>query len=381
MNKNVSLAKLMPLLFGFFIMGFCDLVGVSVTYAQDQFGWSETRAGVLPSLVFFWFLVLSIPSALVMGRIGRKNTVLVSMGFTFIGMLLPFIRFDEIAFYVAFVLLGIGNTILQVSLNPLLTNVVDKSKLTSSLTAGQFIKAISSFAGPIVAGFASVYLGNWGLMFPIFAIVTLLSGMWLLLVPITEVKIENSGSSFFTILSLLGDKKILFLFLGILCVVGLDVGMNVLTPKILIERVGMVKESAGLGSSWYFAARTIGTAFGAFLLARVSEKWFFRINMLIATLAVIMLNFVFTYSAIIAFVSIIAFTSSSIFAVILSLAIQARPDKANDISGLMITGVAGGALFPFMMGLSADFIGNQTGSIIVLLLAVGYLLGSSLRKS
>jgi len=380
MTKNVSFAKLIPVLFGFFIMGFCDLVGVSVTYAQNQFGWSETQAGMLPSLVFFWFLVLSIPSSLVMDRIGRKNTVLVSMGFTFVGMLLPFIRFDEVAFYVAFVLLGIGNTILQVSLNPLLTNVVNKSKLTSSLTAGQFIKAISSFVGPIVAGFASVYLKNWGMMFPIFAVITLLSGLWLLSVRIEEEKTEASGSSFVKTLSLLGDKKILFLFLGILCVVGLDVGMNVLTPKILMERVGVGQESAGLGSSWYFAARTIGTAFGAFLLARVSEKWFFRINMSVAVLAIIALNFVFSYSSIIAFVSIIAFASSSIFAVIYSLAIQARPDKANDISGLMITGVAGGALFPFLMGVSADFVGNQTGSIVVILLAAVYLLGSSLRK-
>jgi len=374
MKKNTPYLMLLPIFLGFFIMGFCDLVGVSVTYAQDQFGWSETRAGIIPSLVFFWFFVLSIPTALAMDRIGRKNTVLVSMIFTFLGMVLPFIRFDEVFFYSAFVFLGIGNTILQVSLNPLLTNVVDKNKLTSSLTAGQFIKAISSFVGPIIAGFASVYLGNWSLMFPVFAVVTLLSGVWLLMVPIKEEKIEKQGSSLFKTLGLLGDKKILFLFLGILCVVGLDVGMNVLTPKILMERVGIAKESAGLGSSWYFAARTIGTAIGAFLLTRVSEKIFFRVNMILATLLMVALNFETSYTGIIALVSLIAFTSSSIFAVIFSLAIQSRPDKANDISGLMITGVSGGAIFPFLMGVSADTIGNQSGSVVILLIAVLFLL-------
>lgn len=379
MNNKASISKLLPILFGFFIMGFCDLVGVSVTYAQDQFDWSETRAGMLPSLVFFWFLVLSIPSALIMDRIGRKKTVLLSMVFTFAGMLIPFLSFDEYIFYIAFMFLGIGNTILQVSLNPLLTNVVDKGKLTSSLTTGQFIKAISSFFGPIVAGFSSVYLGNWGLMFPIFAAITLISGIWLLTTPIEEERIEKSGSSLFKTLNLLGDKKIFLLFLGILCVVGLDVGMNVLTQKVLIERVEIAKESAGLGSSWYFAARTIGTALGAFLLTRVSEKLFFRVNMIVATLAIVILNFVGTYAGIMVIVSLIAFTSSSIFAVLFSFAIQARPDRANDISGLMITGVAGGAIFPFLMGVSADTIGTQTGSILILSFAVVYLLVCSFK--
>src|SRR5690606_21572828 len=134
-NKFVS-AKIFPVLFGFFIMGFCDLVGISVTYAKEQFGWTETQAGFLPSLAFIWFFILSIPTAMVMDKLGRKNTVLVGMLFTIIGMIIPIILFKEITCYITFALLGIGNTILQVSLNPLLTNVVSGDKLTSSVTAG-----------------------------------------------------------------------------------------------------------------------------------------------------------------------------------------------------------------------------------------------------
>ena len=99
-------------------------------------------------------------------------------------MVLPFIDFSETSCYVAFALLGIGNTILQVSLNPLLANVVQGKGLTSSLTAGQFVKAISSFVGPLLAGYCSAALGNWALMFPIYAVVTLISSAWLFLTPI-----------------------------------------------------------------------------------------------------------------------------------------------------------------------------------------------------
>ncbi len=250
MNRSypVSQGKVLPVLFGFFIMGFCDLVGISVTYAKDMFGWSETKAGFLPSMVFFWFLVLSVPTAILANRIGRKNTVMISMLFTFIGMLIPFFIFNEITCYLAFGLLGIGNTILQVSLNPLLTNVVKKEKLTSSLTAGQFIKAISSFLGPLVAGFCSSHLGSWEKMFPIYAIVTLISSMWLYFTQIKETGNEERSLSSGRIVRLLGNRKILLLFLGILCIVGLDVGMNTVTPKLLIERVGLAKRR---GRIWY----------------------------------------------------------------------------------------------------------------------------------
>lgn len=375
MEQKNKFIYILPVMFGFFIMGFCDLVGISVTYAQEQFQWTETQAGFLPSMVFLWFFVLSVPTAMLMNKLGRKNTVLLSMLFTFAGMLLPFIDFSEYSCYIAFALLGIGNTILQVSLNPLLTNVVQGKGLTSSLTAGQFVKAISSFLGPIVAGFCSATLDNWALMFPIYALVTLISTVWLFLTPVQREQTADKVSSLPATLRLLGDNKILLLFFGILSVVGLDVGMNTLTPKLLIERVpGISVESAGYGTSWYFAARTIGTLCGAFLLAKLSEKKYFRINMVITLLGVCGLWFATSQEAILTLVCVIAFAASSIFAVIYSMAIQARPEKANEISGLMITGVAGGAIAPPLMGIAADVVGNQGGSVIVIVVCTVYLL-------
>lgn len=373
MKTENNALKVIPIFFGFFIMGFCDLVGVSVTYAREQFRWGEAQAGFLPSMVFLWFLFLSIPTAMVMDKIGRKQTVLVSMFFTFLGMFLPIIRFDEIICYIAFALLGIGNTILQVSLNPLLTNVVKGERLTSSLTAGQFIKAISSFLGPIVAGYCSVTFGRWEMIFPMYAAVTIFSGLWLMATSVKEEKSTNSPSSVKDILALLGDRTILLLFLGILCIVGLDVGMNIVTPKLLLERVSTISiEEAGYGSSWYFAARTIGTACGAFLLIRLSEKYYFRVNILVVLLALVALLFAEGRFFILAMVCVVAFTSSSIFAVLYSMAIKTCPEKANEISGLMITGVAGGALFPFFMGLAAE-ITNQRGAIGIIILTAVYL--------
>src|SRR5665648_220467 len=274
----------------------------------------------------------------------------------------------------AFALLGIANTILQVSLNPLLTNVVKGDKLTSSLTAGQFVKAISSFSAPFIAAFAAAQLGSWQYTFPIYAVITLLSTIWLMATPITEQPVEGKASSFGSVIGILKDKTILLLFLGILFVVGVDVGINTASSKILMERCGLSSLDAGYGPSVYFAFRTLGAFLGAFFLAKYSSVKFFKVNIVAAVAALITLIFVGDQIAVFAILGIVGFTIANVFPIIFGMAIQSRPDKANEISGLMITGVFGGAVIPFFMGLMSDTFGSQVGSVIVILASALYLL-------
>ena len=370
-ESSTSIKALLPVLFGFFIMGFCDVVGIATSYVKADFGLSETIAGFLPSMVFLWFL---FPAAIFMNRIGRKKTVLVSMLVTIVGMIIPFIDYNLYTCLIAFALLGIGNTILQVSLNPLLTNVVKGNVLASSLTAGQVLKAVSSFCGPFIAAFAATVLGNWQYLFPIFALLTLIFMGWLMLVHIREESPEQSTSSWGATFGLLKDRTILLLFLGIVFVVGVDVGINTVAPKLLIERCGFDVTGAGVGSSVYFAFRTIGAFVGTFLLARVSGSKYFRVNILVAIAAMIVLFFMSGQYSILVLIALIGFTCSSIFSLIFSMAIQARPEKGNEISGLMVTGIFGGAVIPPLMGYCTDLIGTQAGSLIVILGCMCYLL-------
>ncbi len=369
--------KILPVLFGFFVMGFCDVVGIATSYVQQDFGLSETLAGLIPSAVFMWFLLLSIPTALLMNKIGRKKTVQLSNVITFIGMMIPFFIYTFESAMLAFALLGIGNTMLQVSLNPLLTNVVKGDSLTSSLTAGQVVKAISSFAGPFIALFATSQLGNWQYLFPIFAAITLLASLWLMATPIEESESSNDSSSVGGTFSLLSDRNILLCFIGIIAVVGLDVGMNTVTPKLLMERAGLDVAQASLGSSVYFLCRTIGAFIGAILLIKMGDKPYMRWNMMGAAVALAGLFFVEGEIANLVLVGAVGFMASSIFAVIFSLAMKARPDKANEISGLMVTGVCGGAIVPPLMGVATDAVGSQAGSLLVIAACIVYLLACS----
>lgn len=368
-----NLRTLLPVLFGFFIMGFCDLVGISTSYIKGDFTLSETVAGFIPSMVFFWFLIFSVPTAIIMNRIGRKKTALLGNIFTLIGMLIPFVYYNFMSCMTGFIFLGIGNAILQVSLNPLLTNVVSQVALTSSLTAGQVIKAASSFCGPLVAAFAAIYLGSWQYIFPIFAVVTLLSSAWLIMTPISESAFQVKASTVSATFALLRDRSILLLFLGILFIVGTDVGMNTVTPKLLIERCAMPVENAGFGSSLYFLCRTAGAFVGVIILSKIGETIYFRIHITVALAAMALLYFMTSQTGILTMVGIIGFACSSIFPVIYSMAMKRMPEKANEISGLMITGVFGGALIPPLMGYAADTIGSQQGSLIIITASMLYL--------
>lgn len=374
-STTTSVAKVLPVLFSFFVMGFCDVVGISTTYVKIDFNLSETVAGFIPSMVFFWFLFLSVPVALGMNRIGRKRMVQISNLVTVVGMLIPFFSYSIVTCMVAFALLGIGNTILQVSLNPLLTNVVSGNSLTSSLTAGQVIKAVSSFMGPVIAVFAVNVLGNWQYLFPIYAIITLFSSLWLMMVSIPKEKIVmENGSSMKATFALLGDRAILLLFVGILCVVGLDVGMNTLTPKLLMERCNMIETDASLGSSVYFFCRTVGAFIGTFLLTRLSDVKYLRVNLLIVLASLVALYSAHSSIWILVGVGVFAFALSCVFSIIYSLALRCRPDKANEISGLMITGIFGGAVVPPLMGFLTEKMDSQIGSVLVLTVCAAYLI-------
>lgn len=372
MGKS-SLTGILPVLFGFFVMGFCDVVGVATSYVKQDFGLSETVAGFIPFMVFVWFLLLSVPAAVWMNRIGRKRMVQTSNIVTFAGMLIPFVHYGFVTCMAGFILLGIGNTILQVSLNPLLTNVVSGKRLSSMLTAGQVIKAVSSFCGPFMAAFALGVLGEWRYLFPVFAAITLLSALWLMFADIPKETAVTESSSPGATFALLKDRTILFLFLGIFFVVGVDVGTNTVAPKLLIEREGFSVDQAGFGSSLYFVCRTAGALTGSFILAKMDDIAYFRINILAALAAVFLLFFAENTAAIMILIGCIGFFCSSIFSVIYSQALKNRPDRANEISGLMITGVCGGAAIPPAMGVLTDAVGSQAGSIAVIAACMVYL--------
>lgn len=376
-----TIVKLLPLLLGFFVMGFCDIVGVGSDYVQRSFGWSDSMTGFVPSMVFIWFLFLAIPFGNLMNKIGRKNTVLISMAVTIVGMLLPLLKYDSTTCVIAFALLGIGNTILQVSLNPLISNVItDGRLLTSSLTAGQVVKALSSLLGPEFVILAVSQWGEdkWYLCFPMLGAITLLTAVWLVATPIEREESSDAGLDMGATFSLLKDNTILLLFLGILFVVGLDVSVNFISSKLMASRFDWSVEQQKWAPQTYFFCRTVGALLGSYLLSRISGVKYLRWNMIACIVAVLALMFVNHDMTDLVCIGAIGFLASSVFSIIYSEALQARPTKANEISGLMITAISGGAIVPPVLGFVIGSAG-MTGGVGVILVCVLYLTFCSVK--
>lgn len=362
---------LVPVMFSFFIMGYVDIVGIATNYIRQDLNLPNSVANFLPLTIFIWFAILAIPTGALMNRIGRKKTVITSNIFTFFGLLIPFLSYNFNTFIIAFSLLGIGNTMLQVSLNPLVSDIVNTKKLTSMLTLGQFIKATAAFITPIISAWLSLKYGLWTYILPIYATIVIIVTFWLFYTSINEKESITDNRQVHQIFKLFSDKTLILLFTGILLIVGIDVGMNISVPNILKDRCGFILEKASIGTSVYFAARTIGSLLGSIILMKATTEKIFFYSMLSAVIGFSLLLFSgFSEFTIYLFTIIIGLSCANIFSIIFSLAIQHRPERANEISGLMIMGVAGGGIFPFIMGILIDNWGLEAGLYVILLCCI-----------
>lgn len=372
--KKTSVLVLVPIMLAFFAMGFVDLVGIAANYVKADFQLSDTLANLLPSMVFLWFFVFSVPTGMLMNKIGRKNTVLLSLIVTLPALIVPLISYSFASMLISFTFLGIGNTLMQVSLNPLIAGLVNKDRMASTLTFGQFVKAIASFIAPILAAVAVTRFADWRMiLFPSFLAICVLVIVLLFVTKVDEPKAENKSTSFKASFSLLGDVTVLFLFLGIMAHVGLDVGLNTTAPKLLIEKLNIPLADAGYATSFYFIFRTVGCLLGSAILAKFSGRNVFIVSVLMILVGVLTM-FTADKTIIYAGIALFGLGNANIFSVMFSQALVCQPKYNNEVSGLMIMGVFGGAVFPLIMGVMSDTMGGQVGAVIVLLALVTYLI-------
>ena len=369
---------MLPVMLCFFAMGFVDLVGIASNFVKDDLHLTDSIANVFPSLVFFWFLIFSVPTGMLMNKIGRKKTVLLSLIVTLFSLLLPIFGESYGLMLVSFSLLGIGNALMQTSLNPLVSTIMKGGNLASTLTFGQFVKAIASFMAPYLAMWGAqasipAFGLGWRVLFPIYLLIGILATLLLFSTPIEEEPIEGKASSFMQCLSLLGKPIVLLSFLGIMCHVGIDVGTNTTAPKILMERFNMSLNDAAFATSLYFIFRTLGCLTGSFFLRVMNNKVFFTISVLMMSLAMVWLGFGTRDTAVYFAIALVGYGNSNIFSMIFARALQSVPDKQNEVSGLMIMGLFGGTIFPLFMGFASDAMNQQLGAVLVMAVGVLYL--------
>lgn len=376
MNNSMKLT-VVPVMLCFFAMGFVDMVGIASNYVKEDLMLNDATANIFPSLVFFWFLIFSVPTGMLMNRIGRKKTVLLSLLITVVSLLLPLFGESFGVMLVSFSLLGIGNALMQTSLNPLVSVVIKGDHLASALTFGQFVKAIASFLAPYIAMWGAMesipHFGlGWRVLFPVYMVIGILATLLLAGTPIEEEKNDGKASTVMQCLQLLGRRVVLLSFIGIMCHVGIDVGTNTTAPKILIERLDWSLNDAAFATSLYFIFRTIGCFTGSFFLRMMKTQVFFAISVAMMAVSMVCMMAADSQTVLYAAIALVGYGNSNIFSIIFSQALLSEPEKKNEVSGLMIMGLFGGTVFPLFMGFASDAIG-QIGAVMVMTAGVLYL--------
>ena len=377
-KTTISLRYVAPVLMSFFVMSFCDLVGIGVDRIKLDFTLSNTLAQLIPSAVFLWFFVLSVPVGILQDRIGKRSVLNLGMGITALGLFLPFFFYSFGMALMGFVLLGIGNTIVQVSANPLLVDVVPTGRRSSFLSFSQFVKAIGSMIAAPLAGWFALQFGDWKLLFLVFGVVSVLSVIWLYFTPIDETRNPGKRATFGSSFQLLGTGYISMMVLGIFLVVGIDVGINAFSGQFLLAKFQSAQTFAESGRSVYFFGKMLGTFGGAILLAKLSARRFFIGSAIAGLASLLALILAPTDLTAMVMIFVAGLGIANIFPIIFSLTVGKYPTRSNEISGLMIMAVCGGAVLPPFMGWISDLTGNVTASMYVLVAAVLYLLFVSL---
>lgn len=359
-SSKINLSKIIPVLFSFIVMGFVDIIGVATGYVKHDFQLTDFIAQFLPMMVLLWFFVLSVPAGVLQDKFGKRNMLKVGMLIQAIGLGVPFIYYSFPMMFASFILLGIGNTVIQVSANPLLQDVTPSDKLASFMSTSQFVKAIISFSGPLIATFMASFFGNWKLVFAVYGITSLLAAFWLSVTPIQESKPERKPASFSSCFGLLKNRFIALMALSIFLIVGAEVSVNTNIVNVLIAKFGLTLETAAIGISFFFAGETVSRFLGAIILNVIKPRLFLLLTTLLSLLGVLGVFFAPANAVAFASIFIIGLGAGNMFPIIFSLALEKMPDRANEISGLLIMAVSGGAVIPLVMG----FVSSTFGPLI-----------------
>jgi fucose permease len=372
-KQKTKWSRLLPVLLSFVVMGFVDIIGVATGYIKQDFELTNFAAQFLPMMVLLWFFVLSVPVGVLQDKVGKRNMLNAGMVIQAVGLGLPFLHYSFGMMFASFILLGIGNTVIQVSANPLLQDVSPPEKLASYLSTSQFVKAVISFAGPLIATFFAVQFGDWRLVLAVYGMTSVVVAIWLASTPIVESKPDRKPATFSSCFGLLKNSFVAFMALSIFLIVGAEVAMNTNIANILIAKFDLTLEKAAIGISVFFAGETVARLAGAIVLNWLKPRPFLRLISLISLAGVAGVLLAPVYFVSLVFIFIIGLGAGSMFPVIFSLALEKMPERANEISGLLIMAVSGGAFVPPVVGFVSTVV-SPIASMFVIGFCLLYIL-------
>lgn len=372
--------KTFPIFLSFFVMGFGDAVGTLVGFATKEFALSKWMAGFLPFFALIAYGIFSVPTGILSDNKGKKFVLLLGLIIVIIGELIPVVSISRYGILlVAIFLIGTGMTVLQVAGNPIMRDVSEEGRYSRNLTFAQFIKSIGTISAPYIVPLIVVLGFSWKGIFPIYAILALVTLISVSLLKVEAEHIElESRASLKSSFGLLKNSYVFLMVLGIFLYIGAEIGLNSWIATYLNDYYGFdIEKLATLGIGFFLTALAIGRLFGSAILHFLSAKKFFLYTSLLGCLGIAGL---FLGSKVVSLISIFVagLAFGNIFPLIFSILIDHLPEKSSELSGLMCMAIVGGAIMPLLMGVIADY--DVMLSFLLPLVAVIYIVAIAIKS-
>ena len=367
MDEAMEKKRVIPfVLFVFFLMGFCNFVGMAAVYMQTDFKLNDVEVGILPLLVFVWYLLLALPFRRTIKMIGRKVLAFSGISVMAIGLVLPVLTYSVAGCMLAFSLIGCGSVFVYMALEPLICSLFSRTGQTVFPVYGWMIQAISSFLGPFVTAVSCVLWGKWYFSLCVFAVITILYGGKVFSCPINESCVISSfGVRSFKKFS--GTRGFWILFTTMVCINGIDVGMNIIIPKLLMERCGNTVQDAVLGSGFYFVCKAFGCLMSTMCRAHMNIRGGMLLQVSALLLSLFVLCFMYGEYGILSLSGIIGMGLSFLYFKIDEMVFTTYQESGYERVVMMQAAMCGGAFVPLLMGAASMVYGSLLGALSVLL--------------
>ena len=360
MKVNFNIQLVIFVMVVFFVISFItNIIGPLIPQFIKTYNLSLVLASFLPLSFFFSYGVFSIPAGIYLERYGGKIIMIFAFLISSVGAGLIIAFPGYISFIISFFLIGTGMAILQVAINPLLRHAVSGENFAFFSIIGQLAFGSASFLSPIFYKFlleknnplGTIYFNDapwlWIYVLFIFAVIILLFSLYFLKIPKSDSSSENFDINIF--FNFLKTRSTYFYFFGIFCYVGVEQGINNWSSEFLYQYHSLDPEVVGVEViSSFWGNLTIGTVVSLFLIKIIDEKKLLNLYALSSSLLVLIAIYGGAELSVLSF-KLLGFTISGIWSVMISLGLNSVPKNHSIFTGILLTGIVGGAIFPFII--------------------------------
>ena len=367
----------------FFVISFItNIIGPLMPDIIESFNLSLTLVALIPFAFFIAYGVMSIPAGMLLLKFKEKHLIVLAFIVIFFGAILLALLPSYLTALFSFFIIGCGMAVLQVVINPLLRVTGGEEHFAMYAVFAQLVFGFASFLSPLVytqlaseTFFAtddsffhalSTFLIPkelpWISLYFLFSVISLF--MILILAfskfPKVELKSNEKSGALATHIKLFKNKQIQLFFLGMVCYVGAEQGIANWISQFLNVYHGINPKVLGAATiSDFWGLMTLGGIIGLVLLRFFDSRWILITFSGFAMICLIVALFSTAKLALIAF-PLTGFFLSVMYPILFSLTLNSFTEDHGSISGILVTGIIGGAILPLIVGWLGDAVGLRS---------------------